>query len=1839
MKRPFKYIVLLCFIAYTNLSFSQECEDCAIYNAALGCYAVAVCDDPNAVNYCSADYYINSGIEFCEYAGGCFCEDALNFGSNDDCVYAEGCSDELATNYTDCANSTIITETCLYGGCICPLAYNYDSSLDVDDGSCIVFSGGCSDSEAINYSGDECASSNFIAPDCQYENISYDDLVWEYSNTGSNSTIAFNNSVISFNDDIIPDGAYLGVFYTNDNDDYGCGGYQIIDNNEENQAIAAWGTETGLSNGFSIGEEYTLFIQIYGQTFIADAVTWNTTPPFTNTYSLNGFGQILSATFSGEIIGVPGCTDSSAVNYNSEATLDDGSCYSLVWEYENTGGNATVLINVPENITINNEPIPLCATIGLFYTNDSGQYNCGGYGEWTGETMSIAAWGTETGSDNGFEIGESYTWFLQIGDQNFPVDENGTNMDTNIPFSDTYSLNGFASLLSANFVGNYDELIYGCDDNSACNYDTSANCNDGSCTYPETVYDCDGNCINDIDGDGVCDELEIEGCTESSACNYNPEATDEGDCYFPPQYYDCTGSCINDFNENGICDELDDPGCTDSSACNYDTNASADDGSCVYPSTWYWDSDGDGLGDDTFSMEACSQPGLEFVDNINDPCPFDTENDADGDGICESDEILGCDNEEACNYNFLATEDNGTCTYPFESYLNCSGFCINDSDGDQICDELEIAGCTDSSACNFDISATDDNESCFYVSIWYQDLDGDGLGDIEFSAESCDQPNGFVINNSDSCPNDAENDADDDGVCESDEIFGCTDEVACNYDDNATEDDSSCSYLIESCDTCNNGVVINNDTDDDGICNEDEITGCTDISYIEYNPEATDDDGSCSILSTSGCTDDLACNYSSAATEDDGSCTYSDESYLDCNGQCLNDVDGDGVCNELEIIGCTDETACNYNNIATDNNGSCFYPSELYLDCTGNCLNDNDGDSVCDEIEILDCTDSTACNYNDNPTTDTDNSLCIYPEAAYLDCGGECLNDTDSDGVCDEIEILDCTDSTACNYNDNPTTDSDESLCTYPEETYFDCNSNCINDSDGDGVCNELEIEGCTDFIACNYDENNTDEDDSCVYPIEDYLDCDENCLNDIDLDGICDEIEIEGCTNSLACNYEETATDDNESCIYPDESYLDCNGECLNDTDDDGYCDEIEVVGCNDATACNSNWYFIDGYTGNLSIDALDANWGLYGFITDPDIELCIFVENGELCNECDYNNGVVIDYDNDNDGVCDYNEIGGCQDVLACNYNSNATDEDGSCFYPSQSYLDCNENCLNDTDGDGVCDEIEIYGCTDPYACNYNPDLGCTEDDNSCTYPAEDYLDCFGNCLNDLDGDQVCDEIEVVGCQDPQACNYDYLATDAGECFYLEMEISYITQNITVCASDNDGLLEITVNGGTPEYTITLDGTQETTQNGGVFLFENLGTGAYEVQISDINGCLITETIYIDSPEPIEIDPNIINPLCSGDNNGSSSPTVSGGTPPYETSWSGTLDGQNLSAGFYDFLVTDAAGCVEVFTIPIINPPTITVSLNVSDVVCSGENDGQVEYIVTGGTPPYSFDWNGENPNALEFGSYSVVVTDSNGCSITENFNVGSNSETTININPDLFEICEGDIAIIEAPNSFESYLWSNGFEGNPLETDNPGYYTVTATDSNGCEITSNFIYVEELPSPSLNDILGNTDVGIYETIVYYTQPNSESSFNWFIENNSGEIVNGQGSNSIEVIWDNEGVAVIYVTETSEDGCENTNSLTVEVSDYTSLNENNNSGFVIYPNPSSRNSGIYINNESEESYNLSLLDLNGKVLDSYQNIGQKSFRISSDNLAKGAYFAQIISNTESIRKLIVIK
>tara|TARA_B110000977_G_scaffold199480_1_gene286997 strand:- start:1098 stop:2366 length:1269 start_codon:yes stop_codon:yes gene_type:complete len=124
--------------------------------------------------------------------------------------------------------------------------------------------------------------------------------------------------------------------------------------------------------------------------------------------------------------------------------------------------------------------------------------------------------------------------------------------------------------------------------------------------------------------------------------------------------------------------------------------------------------------------------------------------------------------------------------------------------------------------------------------------------------------------------------------------------------------------------------------------------------------------------------------------------------------------------------------------------------------------------------------------------------------------------------------VLGCTDENACNYD--LVANEDDDSCINPLE-FYDCDGNCILDTDTDGVCDELEIYGCVEPMACNYNPLATEVTNDCMYPVA-YYDCQGNCINDTDGDGICDIFETDGCTNIFACNYLESATEDDGSCI-----------------------------------------------------------------------------------------------------------------------------------------------------------------------------------------------------------------------------------------------------------------------------------------------------------------------------------------------------------------------------------------------------------------------------------------------------------------------------------------------------------------------------------------------------------------------------------------------------------------------------------------------------------------------------------------------------------------------------------
>ena len=298
----------------------------------------------------------------------------------------------------------------------------------------------------------------------------------------------------------------------------------------------------------------------------------------------------------------------------------------------------------------------------------------------------------------------------------------------------------------------------------------------------------------------------------------------------------------------------------------------------------------------------------------------------DGYTLTITESTAGCTDASACNYDASATEDDMSCEFPGDmcddmnantendmvtADCGCEGTCISDVDGDGICDEEEVAGCTDSGACNYDASATDDDMSC--------ELPGDMCNDMNANTEN------DMVTADCGCEGTCISDADGDGICDEEEVAGCTDSGACNYDASATDDDMSCELPGDMCDD------MNANTENDTVTAD---CGCEGTCISD-----ADGDGICDEEEVAGCTDQGACNYDAAATDDDGTCEEAEEHY-DCDGNCLSDMDGDGVCDELEVLGCNSPYACNYDETATDDDGSCLVVGDACDDGDANTEND-----------------------------------------------------------------------------------------------------------------------------------------------------------------------------------------------------------------------------------------------------------------------------------------------------------------------------------------------------------------------------------------------------------------------------------------------------------------------------------------------------------------------------------------------------------------------------------------------------------------------------------------------------------------------------------------------------------------------------------------------------------------------------------------------------------------------------------------------------------------------------------------------------------------------------------
>ena len=316
--------------------------------------------------------------------------------------------------------------------------------------------------------------------------------------------------------------------------------------------------------------------------------------------------------------------------------------------------------------------------------------------------------------------------------------------------------------------------------------------------------------------------------------------------------------------------------------------------------------------------------------------------------------------------------------------------------------------------------------------------------------------------------------------------------------------------------------------------------------------------------------------------------------------------------------------------------------------------------------------------------------------------------------------------------------------------------------------------------------------------------------------------------------------------------------------------------------------------------------------------------------------------------------------------------------------------------------------------------------------------------------------------------AGTYTVIATDASGCTDTAVvtineppQLTATTTQIDVlCFGDNTGSATVTPNGGTAPYSYAWS-------SGGTGATEgSLIVGTYTCDITDANGCIASVTVTITEPPQLTATATSTNVTCFGASDGTGTASVAGGTQPYTYAWStgGTAATEvGMGPGQHTCNITDANGCTTSITVTITEPAQIVSQTTTVDAFCNQPN-GSAAATASGGTGTLTYNWipgnvAGQNLNNVVPGTYSVIVTDSTGCSDTLAAVVGNVPGVTATAGTITDVSCFGGAdgsATVNAQGGTLPYtfVWvPNVSTSNTASGLTAGVYQVTVTDSAGC------------------------------------------------------------------------------------------------------------------------------------------------------------------------------------------
>ena len=331
--------------------------------------------------------------------------------------------------------------------------------------------------------------------------------------------------------------------------------------------------------------------------------------------------------------------------------------------------------------------------------------------------------------------------------------------------------------------------------------------------------------------------------------------------------------------------------------------------------------------------------------------------------------------------------------------------------------------------------------------------------------------------------------------------------------------------------------------------------------------------------------------------------------------------------------------------------------------------------------------------------------------------------------------------------------------------------------------------------------------------------------------------------------------------------------------------------------------------------------------------------------------------------------------------------------------------------------------------------------------------------------------------------AGNYSVWIKDANDCELQEMinifspdeiesNLSPIIDSVD-CFGNTTGSINVTIVGGETPYDY-LWSNGETTSS-----ISNLSAGTYNLIVTDDNNCKYEESFIVEEPDLLEATYVEANVDCFGNSTGEIDITVSGGTLQYSYDWSNLTSNEdlfNIPTGAYDLTITDANSCITSVSVNINQPSDIIYSVSTIDLLCEGEDEGQISISsISGGTPGYSYSINGgvsyQNSNIftnLQSGNYSVRIKDANNCEKFQSYSITQPNGYSTDVTIQNIEGCNGDATgsinfTISGNTPPYSYSWSNNESTSSISAIVVGNYEVTVSDANSCEMTYSYFVSE--------------------------------------------------------------------------------------------------------------------------------------------------------------------------------